>query len=538
MSAIIFHLTKKVKTGFMNKAINKRILVPAIVFSILFSLSFVIGSAMQHTNTITALILPKAFLNFVLIFTVCLVASYLIFVFVFSHPIGKDSCVKIRYFPVLLILLLCWLPCFLSYYPGIASYDIYEQTEQAIGISQYSLRQPPLHTFLWQLCLKIQEFSGIEALLLLSTISNVFLAASLAKLTVSIYERFNSTLFAVVSLIFFALVPNVQIMAEVAAKDSFLAASIALLFSEIITKKRKPVLCIYGLLCCLLRNNFIYAYVLSAFVFILLNIKQVKGISYFIVSFAITVLLYFLINNFLYPKLNIQDVGSREALCVPMQQIAYTVIKEDDNLSEEEKEQIDIYMPYSSIEELYNPRLADPIKTAFEVKSYQAKDFIKLWVTLFAKYPIDYIDAFLTLNLPYWYPASDTIDCFSQREYIETGIDGCGSLHQVTRESKIPFLYSNYYEKAADYSLFRNIPIIERIFSISIPLWLILFCLFLKSVFPDKDSVLILLISLLFIITFLAGPVSNFRYVFPIFCLYPLYICLMFYKESPKTNEE
>lgn len=538
MSVMLLHLIKKVKTGFMNKEINKIILVPSIVFSFLFSLSFVIGSAMQYTNTITALFFPKAILDFALIFIASLIASYFLFQFICSHPIDNDDRINIKYLPVLLILLLCWLPCFLSYYPGIASYDIYEQTEQAVGITQYSLRQPPLHTFLWQLCLKLQECTGIEALLYLSAFSNVFLAASLAKLTVSLFERFKSTLFAVSSLIFFALVPNVQIMAEVAAKDSFLTASMAFLFSEIITKKRKPILCLYGLLCCLLRNNFIYAYVLSAFIFILFNIKQVKSISFFIVSFAITVLLYFLINNFLYPKLNIQNVGSREALCVPMQQIAYTVIKEDDNLSEEEKKQIDLYMPYSSIEELYNPRLADPIKTAFEVKSYQAKDFIKLWASLFVKYPIDYIDAFLTLNLPYWYPASDTIDCFSQREYIETGIDGCGYLHPVTRESKMPFLYSNYYEKAADYSLFKNIPIIERIFSISVPLWLILFCLFVKLILPDNDSLLICLISLLFIITFLAGPVSNFRYIFPVFCLYPLYICLMFYKDKINTNEE
>jgi hypothetical protein len=136
------------------------------------------------------------------------------------------------------------------------------------------------------------------------------------------------------------------------------------------------------------------------------------------------------------------------------------------------------------------------------------------------------VDAFLSLNLPYWYPDSATVDVYSQRRYIETGICEM-EWYPVTLQSKLPGLYK-MYEKVASFEAFQNVPVAATVFSITTPFWLMLICLFLLFYKKKKQQMLLILPGMFLWLTFMAGPVSNFRYIFPIFCLYPLYIALVF----------
>ena len=51
------------------------------------------------------------------------------------------------------------------------------------------------------------------------------------------------------------------------------------------------------------------------------------------------------------------------------------------------------------------------------------------------------------------------------------------------------------------------------------------FLLYSSAFPPRKRCALVVLLPLLFWASFLIGPVSNMRYVFPLFSLYPILLC-------------
>ena len=166
------------------------------------------------------------------------------------------------------------------------------------------------------------------------------------------------------------------------------------------------------------------------------------------------------------------------------------------------------------------------IKFEFKTEYYNKNktDFYKLYFKGLTKYPEEYISSFLSLNLPYWYPDANTLDKYSQRIYIETG-NYRNDYYIVPRDSKIPFLYKQY-EKVANYSAFEKIPIIANIFSIATPIWVMLFVMFLLIYKKKYKYTLITIFLIIFWLTYILGPVSNFRYIFPIYSLYPILFTL------------
>jgi hypothetical protein len=252
---------------------------------------------------------------------------------------------------------------------------------------------------------------------------------------------------------------------------------------------------------------------------------------------VIPIICYFVINGGVYPALGIAEGEGVEMLAVPMQQISKVVVEKDASLTEEEKQSIGTFFTYDSISTTYNPRFGDYIKGVFQNDYYEEHkaDFIKLWCHLLFKYPKQYVDAFLSLNLPYWYPDSATVDGYSHVRYIETGLCELAQ-YPLTLQSKLPGLYK-LYEKVASFEAFQDIPVAATVFSITTPLWLMLLCLFVLVQKKKTQQVILLLPGLFLWLTFMAGPVSNFRYIFPIFCLYPIYMALMFDNKTVLSDD-
>ncbi len=140
------------------------------------------------------------------------------------------------------------------------------------------------------------------------------------------------------------------------------------------------------------------------------------------------------------------------------------------------------------------------------------------------KHPGEYIDAFMNLHLPYWYPDADPVDPYSERIYIETQIFE-NEQYMIQRNSLWPGAL-HFYESIADYSLLRKIPIINKCFSISAPIWGLLGCVFVAIYNRKKEAIIILCLYVFLVCTFFLGPVSNLRYIYPVILGYPLFISL------------
>lgn len=433
---------------------------------------------------------------------------------------------------------IAYIPCLLAYWPGIYAYDMKMQSAQAIGAAPFDKFHPPLHTFLWKVCIKIGSIIPLQAITVYALLQMALLSCFFAS--VLIYLRNKNKKLFVIGFIWFALNPIFALFSINPTKDVcfsvFFGWTILLIYDALKNTKaffKKPIkisaLLICILLSCLFRNNAVYVFIVCVPLFaVFFKGVRIKAAAVLVCALA----LFMVINGPLLQALGVKKGNNREKLSVPMQQIALTVVRNESKLTQEEKSTINKFLDYKIIKQKFNYRFADPIKSSFKTDYYDCnkKEFLKLWTGLGLKYPKEYIIAFMDLNLPYWFIDADSVDTYSQRRYIETSAVS-NNYYTINRNSKLPWLY-NCYEKAADYSIFRKILIVSNIFSIATPIWAILFtglCLIFKRKYKQ---LLVLLPPALLWATYLLGPVSNFRYVLPFTMLYPLFLLLIFNKEN------
>lgn len=516
----------------------------AFLYAFLFSFSMVLGKALYDTNDIDTFLRPSTRLlrSALLIIVLCLgLGFFMTFLFRVLEESDRSTWTVNseykKYFRVsvcTLALFVAWLPAYLAYYPGILSYDMGWQTSKALGEwSDISRYQPPLHTILWKGCLYMGKSVGVEPIIVYSIPQMLLMAWSCARLFCLMARKDCSKWILIVGAVFFALNPVIAICSFVPAKDMCFAVCFMLLgveLCEFLSDKGAYMSSGYGIirlvlmvtLCCLFRNNAVYAMILLLlFIPVCLRAYRIRCMAAFLAG----ILLFLGINGPLFDHLKIREGRSAEMLSVPMQQIAYVVCTGQD-LSEDEIGEIDAYLPYEMIPDTYNPRFADPIKGCFDTDEYEDDKgrFFRLWWNLFLKYPKEYVNAFLTLNLPYWYPGASAVDEYSQREYIETSVEEAE--YTFERASKLPWLYT-LYERAASYEMFENVPVLSHLFSLSTVVWILLAGIFTSLLKRKGETVLIFLPSFLLWFTFMAGPVSNFRYIFPIYIQYPLFVAVI-----------
>lgn len=522
---------------------SKRLKIYSIIGGAVPAIAMVAGRGISDTDAIGVLIHPlrNCLLSLcsVLVFTVLLAAFACLLIrlaagkaAVRQWKIGNILRMRFSFFGVWVWIFVTWIPCYLAYYPGIFSYDMPEQHEMAAaGFSFYHKGHPPIHTLLWALCLKIGEATGIRAITVYSVLQMLLLSAALSAVVMFLVKKGMPDLLSFLAILFFSINPVVAIMAITPVKDVPFAAFMILTAVELFRLADDPAGCLgnkmfylrFGIvlcLACLFRLNAIYVYVLTG-VGALILLKGLRRRA--LAAFLLPLLVYLIIEGPVCSALGMMPGNKKEMLSVPIQQLSRVVALHGDELSKEERKEIGKFLPVKGLRHgLYNPRLADPVKV--EVKESVIREdlggFLKLWWKYLSRYPDDYVNAFLSLNLPYWFPDAATPDPYSQRDYIETEIYYAPS-YNFERTPILPGLYA-FYEKAADYSLFDGIPLVDQLFSITTPLW-VLWCCVMILLYARKYNRLMVMMPYVFLhLTYLLGPVSNFRYVFPIFLAYPV----------------
>lgn len=537
---------------------NKRLQLHCVGFAMLLSLVLLLGNQLYETNSLQNLFSSPISLIKTAIylwgFTTVLGSILTLVLEAVLKGEEKPPAESWKLFkhPLLLwtILFLAWIPCYLAYYPGIFSYDVEIQTQQALGLAAISRFHPPLHTLWWRFCLMLEQNLGISALVFYSLTQMAMLAGAFTYvLRFMVRQRFNNWMM-LVTLGFFALNPVIAIFSFIPTKDAMLAVFFVLYAVEIcnfLADKQgysrniwsNLRLILFGLLSCLLRNNVVYGIVLGTLFMVLANRKWWKTFCLWCVSIVVG---FALINGPIYTALGVQQGSSGEMLSVPMQQITCVVARHSGELSDSDKNAINEYLPVEELASRYNPRLADAVKGSFHSEHFDENpgEFVKLWFSLFLRYPMDYVEAFLNLNLPYWYPDACSIDSYSRRVYIETHIMDTSKFgYEVVRDSKLPGLYEKY-SKVADYQAFMTKPLVSNLFAIGTPIWVLLVSMLILKIKRRADNMLPLFPAIGLWMTFMLGPVSNFRYMYPIIVLYPLYLALALQpiKEPEETIEK
>lgn len=336
-----------------------------------------------------------------------------------KEPFLSGSTKGRRIFLVGLLLFLGWLPILFANYPGFMMYDSIEQWYQAIGEWRLNNHHPIWHTMLIKAGVWISGFifgkSVPEYGVLMYTLLQMGIMASVFSVVAEwMYESGHKWIWTG-SILYYLLHPIHSIQGISMVKDSLFGCFVLLFTAQIYKlyhsfgewgKNWKNIL---GMTLTMLgvvffRNNGFAVILLtgSALFFLYKNIRKQILLAGIIVAAC-----FLLQNTVVFHTLDIQQTQLAEAIGMPINQVA-NIVAHDRELTGNEKKLIESVMPLEEIKERYNIHYSDSIKFSESYRGYvieqSKKTFLKLWMTLFCKYPRDCIEASLNLTIGFWYP--------------------------------------------------------------------------------------------------------------------------------------
>ncbi|MBR1440459.1 MAG: hypothetical protein IJ589_04465 [Lachnospiraceae bacterium] len=457
-----------------------------------------------------------------------------------------------RYLPLAegLLVFIMNLLAFLAYFPGIFSYDIDYQTWQAAGSIPLNNHHPVLHTLIWKAFYDLEQLTGVRYLGITAygILQILVVSITAAWLMKKVGEYGMPTTARLVFLILTLFMPHMAIFSMIPTKDVYFACALIVFTVKAFeiawenanehrvgTKKgdrtlKQPLeLLIFGVLACLLRNNMLYVVILLLAVS--LAVRYPKRL---VLSLAGIIAVVLLMTMVIFPASGVERGPVGESMSIPMQQLARAYETGENVLTVDEREQIRMYLPEVT---RYNPRFADPIKNSFDEVYYleHKGEFWSIYFSIGKKMPGTYLDAFLATNVDYWYLFAETSDPFADREYIETGIYRVDE-YPMERASLLPGLYQSLETWAHfENGFMKRFPIL---YTLAAPFAFVYVLAYVILRRGGKPFGPILVIYGGLLATYLLGPVSNFRYVYPLFLAMPLLVFPIFCIRGLKFSEE
>ena len=425
-----------------------------------------------------------------------------------------------------LIILLCWLPYILRFFPGLLSPDsLFEVGTILNGFSSVSNHHPIIHTLFIAGPYNIGYaiFQSIDAGIFFATITQVLIMASIfAYLITFLHKRNVNKIVLLIILLFYAIVPMHGYYSITMWKDIIFAGLLLLLTTQIVKIIEKSNGCkiklknligftIISILCVFFRNNAIYMYMLLALITLIIFRKNIKP---FIIVFLIVFGIYYFVNGPVFSWCNVTKSSSAEYIGMPLQQIGRMAYKNID-FTEEEKEKLNKLMDLEIMAQSYNPRVSDGIKFNenynSEVFDQNKLEYAKLWLSLVLKHPAVAFESYAVSTLGYWYP----------------GIEHWTVANDISENNyglEINSLVPEIMEKGISYVENRQTPILNIEWSIGLAFWVIfIFASACKKKLGRKYLLIYVPVFGVWVTMMLASPVfGEFRYVYGAFTCLPL----------------
>lgn len=446
------------------------------------------------------------------------------------------------------LIFLTYIPWLLHYFPGICSSDSTTQMLQIVAsnISPLQNHHPVLHTLIIGLCLKVGGFffhnnnAGIAIYSILQ-----MLACSCTFSYIIFYcEKKKVPLFIrQLLLLFYMFCPIISSYSITMWKDIPFALSILISTTLLIdaiddskkffgNKKNIYLLIFFLLLDIFLRKNGLYCVILAAIIYIIASPKEYK--TKFLTVFIIPIIINYLVIGLLFPKLNILEGNSKEALSVPMQLFARVRKYHSNELTSFEKKEIDNFFYDESYIKEYNPTFADPIKRIFseEYLKKHKKDVFLVYKKYSLKYPLEAVKSFICGSFGYYYP-----DLVGWEVYNKIYSDNITKKELKVKEMPI---HKFYIIKKLEFFLNNhNIPLLSLLTSCGFYFWMLVVTV--GYFIYKKKKNYIISTSLIIGVwgTALLSPVfCERRYVYSLFLVVPVLFTLCFSNKRKKLLEK
>ena len=539
------------------KICNKRKLVVGILASAVLSVTLVFGKSLYLNDHV-------AFWPFLSLLKLLVAIGSLLFIFtslfiILFHylPKAQEFLLRLRiektsetffrpnikfFLIVWAIIMVCWLPTFLASYPGVYNYDAPWQIGQLMIDGRLNAHHPILHTlYLYgTVMLGNLVFGSYSAgLAIYSVTQMLMLSAVFAYACYYLTKLKAPVVITLLSIIYFALVPIHAIFSVSATKDVLFAAIVLLVVLFIIDMVRQKEKFYHSIflmvrfviaICFMmfLRNNGFYMLLLLVPFFIWFSKKYwIKAVILCVICIAAN----FLYTGPLYSVANVQKGDAREALSIPIQQVARAVRDNNGELTEEELSAVYELFDLEDVGQAYTPRISDPVKNYFDTEKLKSDmgKYVSLYFSIGFKKPQAYVDAFLSANIGSWYPDMNypdplayhpyiAWDNYKWSDYFDTEENG---FLWIERQSLFPALDKIYSGFTAN-ALHQKIPVISMLFSPGFSFWCLIIFSAICIYYKRYRYLLPIVILFALWITILLSPVSLLRYSYPVMICIPI----------------
>ena len=242
---------------------------------------------------------------------------------------------------------------------------------------------------------------------------------------------------------------------------------------------------------------------------------------------AAVLLISSLITGPLYRAAGVYPASPSEMLSLPIQQMTRVVALHEAELTPTELGTYDTYLDRTKIPTNYIPQISDLMKMSpvFYKESYQKNKggFFGLWITLFKKYPLEYVDAFLYLTDGYFCQSLGYSHAWAglADEFIP------GPAEYATHAVSLLPAYRTFLLETVGKQFATMYPILGHLCTISLPFWTFALLGSLALRKKKRTAIAILFLLVLYFGTLLLGPVCTVRYTIPLLYAILVFVALL-----------
>lgn len=456
---------------------------------------------------------------------------------------------RLLFFIVWAFIFIMWLPAYLILYPGVLSYDMISQTTSALGEITNN-HHPVLHTWLIRVFMRMGEklFSSYESGIgLLSLLQMIILSYALSRMVMLLKKKAVPILLVIGTAVLSAVWFMNACLSVTMIKDTLHAAFLVLFCchfveiatnpSEYIARKRNLVLFpIVSFFMCAFRNNGLHIYLFCFAILLVLRISRFRRVKRYLPLIAVVILpviMFKIYTGPVFDALGIEPGQVREALSIPIQQLQRVAVKRAGELTPEQTEMMGYYIDdlewrsWSPGRE-YDPFISDPAKSCFISSRYEDDPiaFWKFYLQSGKQFSKEYLVAFLSNTLGYWYPGYYDFSYVMYDNYAPETFPEPLERKSILKSKAL----EGYYESLCSSDFWRSTWGVRIFFVSGFAPWILIFAVVLswrkKGFFTMTLPLFLPLIAQYGIM--LLSPMSSFRYSWPYYLMLPLTFIAIF----------
>ena len=279
----------------MQENLYFRILNPNkkdIFIAMFFSLLLIVGKTIYTEHYLTSFVSQPIYNLVIFIGTTHFLAVFIPYVVetlytFFSEYLPEIELGRKHFVAFMVIISVLDIIAFLTYYPGVATYDYDSTYYQATGQQALNNQQPILYTLIWKALFFVagnfntnNEFVGN---VMYSIIQIIIVNITFGYVLIWLKKKNAPSILIFFSGLYYMINPNFWLYSFVTAKDVFFGCSVIVFitsFYDLITTEKRAFTCFIScLLACFFRNNMIYAMIVLFIVELFIVPSRVKKLE-------------------------------------------------------------------------------------------------------------------------------------------------------------------------------------------------------------------------------------------------------------------